>query len=98
MRARGVVVGLACIHIWGFRGPKALEPARRCGVAFQLTNILRDLKEDGLRGRIYLPQEDLRRFSYRPEELLENKTNTQFFELMKFEIARTEEFYAAAAN
>ncbi len=92
------VVGLACIHIWGFRGPEALEPARRCGVAFQLTNILRDLKEDGVRGRIYLPQEDLRRFAYRPEELLGNKTNSQFFELMKFEIARTEQFYAAAAE
>jgi 15-cis-phytoene synthase len=92
------VVGQACIHIWGFRGPEALEPARRCGVAFQLTNILRDLKEDALRGRVYLPQEDLRRFAYRAEELLGNKTNSQFLELMKFEIARTEQFYAAAAE
>ena len=39
-------VGLACIHIWGFRGPEAFEPARQCGLAFQLTNILRDLRED----------------------------------------------------
>ncbi len=92
------VVGLACIHIWGFQGPEALEPARRCGVAFQLTNILRDLKEDGQRGRIYLPQEDLRQFAYRAEELLERKTNSQFFELMKFEIARTEQFYTSAAE
>ena len=63
------VVGLACIHIWGFRDERALEPARRCGVAFQLTNILRDLKEDAGRGRVYLPGEDLQRFGYREDEL-----------------------------
>ncbi len=57
-------VGLACIHIWGFRGEEALEPARKCGVAFQLTNILRDLKEDTARGRLYLPAEDLRQCGY----------------------------------
>jgi 15-cis-phytoene synthase len=52
------VVGLACIHIWGYRDEAALEPARQCGLAFQLTNILRDLKEDAQRDRVYLPQED----------------------------------------
>ena len=54
-------VGLACIHIWGFRGPEAFEPARQAGVALQLTNILRDLKEDAAAGRVYLPLADLRR-------------------------------------
>jgi 15-cis-phytoene synthase len=90
------VVGLACIHIWGVRSPAALEPARCCGVAFQLTNILRDLKEDAQRGRVYLPQEDLRRFSYASEQLLRGETNAQFLELMQFEIVRAEQFYSAA--
>jgi 15-cis-phytoene synthase len=89
------VVGLACIHIWGFRDERALEPARRCGVAFQLTNILRDLKEDAGRDRVYLPEEDLQRFGYRDDELRRCEVNSRFIELMEFEVARTERFYAA---
>ena len=57
-------VGLACIHIWGFRGPEAFEPARQAGIALQLTNILRDLKEDAAAGRVYLPLADLRECGY----------------------------------
>ena len=54
------VVGLASIHVWGFRRePAAYEAARRCGIAFQLTNILRDVGEDAGRGRVYLPQDEL---------------------------------------
>ena len=53
------VVGLSCIHIWGFRGPDAMRFAEDAGIAFQLTNILRDLGEDAARGRVYLPEEDL---------------------------------------
>ena len=52
-----------------FHDPRALEPACRCGLAFQLTNILRDLKEDADRGRVYLPQEDLQRFGYTSDDL-----------------------------
>ncbi len=63
------VVGLACIHIWGFSRPHAKIFAEKAGIAFQLTNILRDLAEDAARGRIYLPREDLDRFGYTPEEL-----------------------------
>jgi len=92
------VVGLACIHIWGFRSPAALEPARRCGVAFQLTNILRDLREDSQRGRLYLPQEDLHRFGYTAQQLRGSNDNSPFFNLMQFEITRAEQFYAAAAE
>jgi 15-cis-phytoene synthase len=92
------VVGLACIHIWGFRDAAALEPARRCGVAFQLTNILRDLREDVQRGRVYLPQEDLRRFGCTAEQLHRAEANAPFLELMQFEIARAEQFYTAAAE
>ena len=62
-------VGLACLCIWGTTSERALEPARQCGVAFQLTNILRDLKEDAARGRVYLPREDLARFDYSSDDL-----------------------------
>ena len=58
------VVGLSCIHIWGFHGSDALSFAEDAGIAFQLTNILRDLGEDAGRGRVYLPEEDLTRFGY----------------------------------
>jgi phytoene synthase len=92
------MVGLACLHIWGFRGPQALEPARHCGLAFQLTNILRDLKEDIGRGRIYLPVEDLRRFDYSADELKRLSINERFIELARFEIARAERFYEAAED
>ena len=89
------VVGLACIHIWGFSGPAALEPARQCGIAFQLTNILRDLKEDAVRGRIYLPREDLARFGYTEAELKHGEADDRFRKLIEFEAARAEKFYAA---
>jgi phytoene synthase len=91
------VVGLSCIHIWGFHGPEALEPARQCGVAFQLTNILRDLKEDAARGRVYLPLEDLRRFGCQIHDLAPDKVDDRHIALMQFEIDRAEKFYCAAA-
>src|SRR5579872_4864945 len=70
------VVGFVCIHIWGFAGGESTyAPAEACGVAFQLTNILRDVKEDAERGRIYLPLEDLRRFDYSEEDLLRGVTD-----------------------
>ena len=56
------VIGLFCIHIFGFKDPAAKQYAEYRGIAFQLTNILRDVKEDAGMGRIYLPQEDLRKF------------------------------------
>ncbi|HEY4308975.1 MAG TPA: phytoene/squalene synthase family protein [Pirellulales bacterium] len=90
------VVGLACIHIWGFSDRAALAPARRLGIAFQLTNILRDLKEDAERGRVYLPQEDLQRFNYSRQDIERGVRNSQFRELMRFEIARAEELYKSA--
>ncbi len=57
------IVGLTIIHIFGFEDPKALELAEKCGIAFQLTNILRDVREDAGNGRVYLPEEDLARFN-----------------------------------
>lgn len=56
------VVGLTVIHVFGYESPRAPELAEKCGVAFQLTNILRDLREDCEMGRVYLPEDDLRRF------------------------------------
>ena len=91
-------VGLACIHIWGFRGPEAFEPARQAGVALQLTNILRDLKEDAAAGRVYLPLADLRRCGYSEKELSAGTVNDAFLDLMRFEIERAEQFYRAAAG
>src|SRR5262245_19870526 len=91
------VVGLSCIYIWGFRGPEALEPARQCGIAFQLTNIFRDLKEDTSRGRVYLPLEDLRRFRCSIEDLSRGEVNSRLLSLIEFEAARAEELFHAAA-
>jgi len=64
------VVGLTIIHIFGFEDPKALLLAEKCGIAFQLTNIIRDVKEDRERGRVYLPREDRERFP-EPRDLFE---------------------------
>jgi phytoene synthase len=92
------VVGLACLHIWGFRGEAAFAPALKCGLAFQLTNILRDLKEDAEVGRIYLPAEDLRRFAYTPDELRRGVRDNRFSALMRFQIDRAEQFYREGAE
>jgi phytoene synthase len=93
------VVGQACVHVWGFTGgEQSLALADQCGLAFQLTNILRDLKEDAAAGRIYLPLEDLVRFRYAPEELAAGVCDERARELVRFEIARTEEFYRSGAR
>jgi phytoene synthase len=87
------VVGLTTIHIFGFDSPQALPLAEKCGVAFQLTNILRDVREDVERGRIYLPQEDLMRFGVGADDLKRGKPTPQFIELMRFEAGRAREYY-----
>lgn len=91
-------VGLACLHVWGFRDPAALEPARRCGLAFQLTNILRDLREDAARGRVYLPQSDLCACGYTVDDLRAGRAGAAFLRLMELEIGRAEDLYAACAQ
>ena len=60
-------VGLACLAIWGVRDPAAMEPAKAAGLAFQLTNILRDIGEDYRNGRVYLPVDELQQFDCQPE-------------------------------
>jgi phytoene synthase len=91
------VVGLSIIHIFGFQSPAALPLAEKCGVAFQLTNILRDLREDAGRGRCYLPAEDLRRFGVTAEELAAGVRNEKFSQLMSFEVERARSYYAQSA-
>ena len=90
------VVGMTTIHILGFDTPDALRLAEKCGVAFQLTNILRDVREDAERGRIYLPHEDLKRFSVRVEHLKADRQSPEFIALMRFEAARARAYYEAA--
>jgi phytoene synthase len=87
------VVGLTTVHIFGFDSPAALPLAEKCGVAFQLTNILRDIREDAGLGRIYLPAEDLRRFGVSEDDLRAGVLSPGFVELMRFEAARARAFY-----
>jgi phytoene synthase len=89
-------VGLACIHVWGFHGALAPKYAEDAGIAFQLTNILRDLGEDAARGRVYLPQEDLDRFGYDASRLTNGQLNEAFRALIHFEVQRARGFYDAA--
>ena len=89
-------VGLVVLPIFGYTDKAALAPAEACGIAFQLTNILRDVKEDALMGRIYLPREDLRRFGVAEDDILNSRVTPQFLELMKFEAARAREYYRKA--
>ncbi len=89
-------VGLMSIEIFGYNNPKTREFAINLGIALQLTNILRDIKSDAEKGRIYIPLEDLRRFNYNEKSLLENEYNDEFIKLMKFECERARYFYAEA--
>lgn len=92
------VVGLMSIEVFGYANKKTQQYARDLGIAFQLTNILRDLKNDAERGRIYLPQEDLDRFSYSEEDLIKGQYNRSFIELMRFEVARAKDYFQSAAR
>jgi phytoene synthase len=87
------VVGLMCIEIFGYRNPKAKDYAVNLGVALQLTNIMRDLKVDAERGRIYLPQDALARFGYHEGELLRGAYTPAFFELMRFVGSRARHYF-----
>jgi phytoene synthase len=91
------VVGLTIIHIFGFddtAAPSALVLAEKCGIAFQLTNILRDVREDAENGRVYLPAEDLERFGVSAPRFEPTKS---FLALMKFEANRAREYYRESA-
>jgi phytoene synthase len=89
------VVGLVCIHIFGYRDPAAESLAEQCGVAFQLTNIIRDVKEDAAMGRVYLPEEDLAKFGLSATELLSAPVAARFRPLLALEADRARELYLA---
>lgn len=94
------VVGLVCIRIFGYSDPRAEVLAERTGVAFQLTNILRDVREDAERGRIYLPMDDMAEMSLEPVDLLvalrEGQALSAVQHLLAKEIGRAREYYRAA--
>jgi 15-cis-phytoene synthase len=85
--------GLTTIHILGFDSKEALPLAEKCGIAFQLTNILRDIREDAQRGRIYLPAEDLARFRVTEEDIRGGLRTPEFIDLMDFEAVRARQYY-----
>jgi len=87
------VVGLTTIHIFGFTSPEAPPLAEKCGVAFQLTNILRDIREDAERGRIYLPTVDLARFGVTEQDIQAGLRTPGFLDLMDFEATRARQYY-----
>lgn len=89
------VVGLVCIRIFGYHQPEAEPLAERCGLAFQLTNIIRDVKEDAAMGRVYLPAEDLAKFGISAPELLAAPDPARFRSLLAMEADRARECYEA---
>ena len=90
------VVGLLSAKIFGYEHPGTPDYARDLGVAFQLTNIVRDVGEDARRGRIYLPQEDLAKFGIAPSALAGGKADDKFRALMQFETTRARTWYDRA--
>jgi phytoene synthase len=92
------VVGLCCIHIWGYRSERgrAETLAEACGIALQLTNILRDVREDARNGRIYLPDEDMNQFGVYPGELDADRPTDRLRDLLEFEARRAYGFYDQA--
>jgi phytoene synthase len=92
------VVGLICLAVFGARSESARQYAINLGMAFQLTNILRDLASDADRDRVYLPQEDLRKFGYSEADLLARTYSPAFSQLMRFQCSRARDYYARASQ
>ncbi len=89
-------VGLMCIEIFGYSSPRARDYAVDLGVALQLTNILRDVAEDARRGRIYLPQDELRAFGVSEDDLRAGRRTPAFLRLMRHNAARARSHYLRA--
>ncbi len=92
------VVGLCCIQIWGYHDDRAREAAIDCGLALQLTNILRDIKEDARMDRVYLPREDLQRFEYSLDDIQAECRDQRFQSLMQFEVNRARDYYTRGSR
>lgn len=88
------VVGRMCVRIFGYEDPSALQKADDLGLALQLTNILRDVREDAEMDRIYLPQEDLERFNVTERQLFDGTANEEWRNLVAFEAARARRLFA----
>jgi len=96
------VVGLVCIRIYQYEDPRAEQLAERCGVAFQLTNIIRDVKEDAAMGRVYIPEEDLHQYGLTLDEFLQDKgarlQQSRLALVLEFEAKRAREYYESATE
>jgi len=90
------VVGLLAAGIFGYRDPRTLEYAKNLGIAFQLTNIIRDVGEDARKNRIYLPMEDLKQFGVPASDILNANESENFKRLLVFEVSRARQFYEKA--
>jgi squalene synthase HpnC/squalene synthase HpnD len=90
-------VGLTCTHVFGFRDPRALDLAEKLGLAFQLTNVIRDVREDYDAGRVYLPEEDLQRYGVSAEDFGRSEATLGVRELLRFEADRAWQFYEEGA-
>ena len=91
-------VGLISIEVFGYEEEVAKEYAVDLGIAMQLTNIMRDLKEDAERGRIYLPLEELEAFGYSQQQLVDGVVNEKFRELMRFQADRARRYFASGSR
>jgi phytoene synthase len=91
-------VGLTCTHIFGFKDPRALDLAEKLGLAFQLTNIIRDVHEDFSLGRVYIPDEDLVRYNVSPEDFGRTEATLGVRELLRFETERAWQNYEEGAE
>ena len=86
-------VGLTCTHVFGFSDPRALDLAEKLGLAFQLTNIIRDVHDDYALGRVYLPEEDLERYGVSPQDFGRTEATLGVRELLRFEADRAWQCY-----
>lgn len=92
-------VGLVCVHVYGFdHSPEALQMAEWRGIAFQLTNILRDVAEDLSLGRVYLPADELARAGLSEQDLLSGRDTPAMRQFLKEQVARAQDYYAKAAG
>ena len=90
------VVGLLAATIFGYRNPKTLEYAENLGLAFQLTNIIRDVGEDARKDRIYIPSDEMQRFGVSSADVLNARRTENFSRLIEFQVRRVESCYAEA--
>ncbi|HEY5601529.1 MAG TPA: presqualene diphosphate synthase HpnD [Gammaproteobacteria bacterium] len=90
------VVGLLAARIFGYQNPAVLDYAKNLGMAFQLTNILRDIREDAARNRIYIPQQELQQFNVSEADIIAHRFSDNMAKLLQFQAARAHEYYERA--